>query len=235
MARIRTIKPEFFTSESIIELEPLARLFFIALWCEADREGRLAWKPKTLKYRYLPADNVNIESIADSLIEQDLIILYTHDDDDYCQVTGFDKHQVVNNRERQSSITPFNDDACVTRERGEKAEGRKERNGKEGMERKGTCDYIPFEDFWNIWPKKTAKKDAEKAWKKAKVETEAWLLIEKHLTTAYLSTEVKFIPNPATYINGQRWNDEIAPINQQQAIEPGFIEQHMSRDWADNL
>ena len=45
MARIRTIKPEFFTSEDIVALSPLARLLFIALWCEADREGRLVWKP----------------------------------------------------------------------------------------------------------------------------------------------------------------------------------------------
>ena len=42
MARIRTIKPDFFTSEDIVGLTPEARLLYIALWCEADREGRLA-------------------------------------------------------------------------------------------------------------------------------------------------------------------------------------------------
>lgn len=44
MARIRTIKPEFFTSEDIVSLSPLARLFYVSLWCEADREGRLDWR-----------------------------------------------------------------------------------------------------------------------------------------------------------------------------------------------
>jgi hypothetical protein len=43
VARIRTIKPEFFTSEDIVSLPPLTRLLYIALWCEADKEGRLAW------------------------------------------------------------------------------------------------------------------------------------------------------------------------------------------------
>jgi len=52
VARIRTIKPEFFTSEDIVSLAPLTRLLYIALWCEADKEGRLAWKPLTFKLRY---------------------------------------------------------------------------------------------------------------------------------------------------------------------------------------
>ena len=43
MARIRTIKPEFFTSDDICALSPLARLLYVGLWCEADREGRLVW------------------------------------------------------------------------------------------------------------------------------------------------------------------------------------------------
>ena len=45
MARIRTIKPEFFTSDDICALSPLARLLYVGLWCEADREGRLVWTP----------------------------------------------------------------------------------------------------------------------------------------------------------------------------------------------
>lgn len=54
MARIRAIKPDFFTSEDIVSLSPLARLLFISTWLEADREGRFVWRPKTMKLRYLP-------------------------------------------------------------------------------------------------------------------------------------------------------------------------------------
>ena len=63
MARIRTIKPEFFTSEDIVSLSPLARLLYVALWCEADKEGRLVWKPLTFKLRYLPADDCDIKAV----------------------------------------------------------------------------------------------------------------------------------------------------------------------------
>ena len=45
MARIRSIKPEFFTSDDICALSPLARLLYVGLLCEVDREGRLVWSP----------------------------------------------------------------------------------------------------------------------------------------------------------------------------------------------
>ncbi|QND94354.1 hypothetical protein SY91_01753 [Burkholderia cenocepacia] len=76
MARIRTIKPEFFTSEDIVALTPFARLLYIALWCEADREGRFAWKPATFKMRYLPADDVNIRDLCQEIVDQGLVVLY---------------------------------------------------------------------------------------------------------------------------------------------------------------
>ena len=79
MARIRTIKPEFFTSEDIVSLTPLARVFYIALWCEADRSGRLDWKPGTLKMRYLPGDDCNFSDLAFELTNAGLIVLYEVD------------------------------------------------------------------------------------------------------------------------------------------------------------
>jgi hypothetical protein len=101
MARIRTIKPEFFTSEDIVGLSPLARLLFIATWCEADKAGRLRWKPGTLKVRYLPMDSVNINELCDELINAGLIVLYG---DGYAWIPGFERHQHVNPRETVSTL-----------------------------------------------------------------------------------------------------------------------------------
>lgn len=39
MARIRTIKPEFFTDPDVAKLDPRARLLYIAMWCAADDFG----------------------------------------------------------------------------------------------------------------------------------------------------------------------------------------------------
>lgn len=68
MARIRTIKPDFFTSEDIMALSPLARLLYIGTWLEADREGRLTWKPSTLKVRYLPSDACDVKADRKSVV-----------------------------------------------------------------------------------------------------------------------------------------------------------------------
>ncbi len=116
MARIRTIKPEFFTSEDIVALQPFTRLLYIALWCEADREGRLAWRPQTFKMRYLPADNVDIAALCDELVGRGLVKLYG---DGYAFIPKFANHQNVNPRETASKLpepsTP-NNDASTTRQ-----------------------------------------------------------------------------------------------------------------------
>lgn len=103
MARIRTVKPEFFTSEQIVELSPMARLLFIATWCEADKEGRLAWKPRTFKMRYLPGDDCRIEDVCGELVKSGLVILYG---DGLAYIPNFHKHQHVNPRESASTFPP---------------------------------------------------------------------------------------------------------------------------------
>lgn len=99
MARIRTIKPEFFTSEDIVALSPLARLLYIALWCEADKEGRLPWKPMTFKLRYLPGDACDVAALCDELLARGLIVLYG---DALAYIPQFRAHQHINPREAES-------------------------------------------------------------------------------------------------------------------------------------
>ena len=101
MARIRTIKPEFFTSEDIVALSPHARLLYIALWCEADKEGRMTWKPNTFKLRYLPGDAVDIQVLATELVQSGLVVLYG---DGYAVIPKFRLHQHINPRESVSTI-----------------------------------------------------------------------------------------------------------------------------------
>jgi hypothetical protein len=139
MARIRTIKPEFFTSEDIMDLSPLARLLYIALWCEADKEGRFSWKPKAFKVRYLPSDECDVEAICSELEAARLVIIYG---DGLAVIPSFKSHQHINPREKDSAFPapsaedltrqPRVSDASVTR----REEGRKE--GREWKEGKGT-------------------------------------------------------------------------------------------------
>lgn len=151
MARIRTIKPEFFTSADIVSMSPLARLFYASLWCESDREGRLKWDVRTLKIRYFPADNCDINAMADELIEAGLIEIYQVDGKKYAQIPTFLDHQIINNREADSSLpskqdaeidAPFTRESCV---QGERKEG-KERKGRERKGKEGASE-ITFDEF----------------------------------------------------------------------------------------
>lgn len=101
MARIRTIKPEFFTSEDIVSLSAFARLLYIALWCEADKEGRFVWKPITFKLRYFPGDSLDINAICHELLDAELVVRYG---DGLAYIPGFTRHQHVNPRESASEL-----------------------------------------------------------------------------------------------------------------------------------
>lgn len=101
MARIRTIKPEFFTSDDITGLSPLARLLYIGLWCEADREGRFEWKPTAFKRRYLPDDACDIQALCQELIDARLVVRYGHG---LAYVPTFRKHQHLNGKETPSKL-----------------------------------------------------------------------------------------------------------------------------------
>lgn len=210
MSRIRTIKPEFFSSADIVALTPLSRLFYIALWCESDRDGRFVWNVKTLKLRYFPADDCDIQEMADELINACLIQIYHVDGKEYGEIPSFTRHQVINNRESESVLPPRVKDASVTRESGGLGEGRKE-----GRERKGkelaSCDSS-FADFWKSYPNKTGKGAAETAWKKIKAPADTLVLIFAALAKQKNSDQWRkdggqFIPNPATYLNQRRWED----------------------------
>jgi len=71
-----------------------------------------------------------------------------------------------------------------------------------------------FEQFWNTYPKRKAKKDALKAFVKItpseRLLNEMIISIEMSKKTEdWKKKKGKYIPLPATWINGERWNDEV--------------------------
>jgi len=70
-----------------------------------------------------------------------------------------------------------------------------------------------FERFWDIYPKKVAKQKAKDIWLQKKYDD---LLTEKiidaitqQIEVTWKHTEKKYIPNATTWLNQQRWEDEI--------------------------
>jgi len=108
MARIRTIKPEFFRHGGLFDAEqetglPL-RLAFAGLWTACDKEGRFLWRPRELKLDCLPHDGIDFSRVLDALRTRGFIEKYSVEGVDYGFVPSWHRHQAVNNRETPSSL-----------------------------------------------------------------------------------------------------------------------------------
>ncbi len=98
MARIRSIKPEFWSSEQVMECSPMARLLFIGLWNFCDDGGNHVASAKTVKAEIFPGDDISstdVQGMLDELSSNSLIAFYTNGDKQYLHVTGWKKHQKI--------------------------------------------------------------------------------------------------------------------------------------------
>lgn len=104
MSRSRNIKPGFFKNDQLAECEPLARILFAGLWCEADREGRLEDRPKKIKAACLPYDECDCDDLLNQLSAGGFIVRYVVDGKGIIQVSEFAKHQNPHVKEAASSL-----------------------------------------------------------------------------------------------------------------------------------
>ncbi len=98
MARIRCVKPEFWTSEQVISCSQLARLAFIGLWSFCDDNGVHAASYVRLKAEVFPGDSISIDEIKhliSELINNNLLREYSVDEKSYWIVTGWKQHQRI--------------------------------------------------------------------------------------------------------------------------------------------
>jgi len=95
-----------------------------------------------------------------------------------------------------------------------------EQIGKEKEKEKEKESYIPpnpqgeadFERFWQAYPKKVGKKSARKAFVRAKMPVGPLVTaIERQKCSDQWSRDNgQYIPNPATWLNQGRWEDELS-------------------------
>ena len=215
MSRIRTIKPDFFTSEDICALSPWARLLYIATWLEADREGRLRFRPGSWRLRYFPSDPVDMDAVTAELVERGLLRPYG---DGLAVIPAFTTHQVINGREAPSTLAEPPDqiiDAWGTRAHGnslctrstERTAAKSSKSSK-ALE----ADDPLFDRFWSIYPRRVARQAAIKAWRQinpdqALTETICEAVARQSRRESWQRDNGIFIPHAATWIRGRRWED----------------------------
>ncbi|MHC1744869.1 MAG: hypothetical protein AB9873_17830 [Syntrophobacteraceae bacterium] len=87
--RARSIKPGFFRNADLLECDPLTRILFAGLWCLADREGRLADRPRQIKIEVLPCDECDVDRMLAELQKRGFIVRYESGGARFIQVINF--------------------------------------------------------------------------------------------------------------------------------------------------
>lgn len=103
MARIRTVKPEFFTSKSMSSVSPYARLLAVALMQRADKDGRMTWLTMQVHADSFPHEpDVDVEALAEELEGIGYLVRYEVDGKDYAEIPKFSEHQRITGKEAGS-------------------------------------------------------------------------------------------------------------------------------------
>jgi hypothetical protein len=228
MARIRTIKPEFWLNEELASVSEPARLVAIGLLNLADDEGWFKAHSRLVESALFPFSepSVSIHECLTQLSSIGYIATYIGTDSkQYGHVVKFDEHQRVN-RPSPSKIGPL----IVFSEQSVSNHGAltagKERKGKEqgkegnGKEMKIVKESIScgFERFWLAGMTKQNKQGALKSFTKQHKESKQ----EIEIFTDYLINDVQQRlsagvfgfdkMHPTTYLNQQRWHDDIVKL-----------------------
>jgi hypothetical protein len=230
--KIRGVKPEFWTDDDICELSAFARLLFIGMWNFACDNGHLQDKPKQIKRRVLPSDDVNCTELiaeieAAGLIERSdgwitVTHLTEHQKPDIRYFTTCDKEgcedppEKVSQREARRAHggrTTGARRAHTVRTAGAHVDGDGDGDGDNSCASDDTQDR--FEEFWNTYGKKVDRKKAEQKYKLAlkKPGVTADLLISS--ARSYVEFQQRegkhpqFTKDPTTWLNGECWNNEL--------------------------
>jgi hypothetical protein len=244
--RIRSIKPEFWTSEDVAALDWDTRLIFIGLWSYVDDNGVGRDVEKLIVADLFPLEDDPRDTLArvsralQRLAQGGQITRYTAGGKPYLHVTAWDRHQKIDHPAKNPRYPdPTRADAppdpdprdtlASPREGVAPGEGEKGRRG-EGEKTPAlttaatvaegaalvlvTADAVTvseptFEDFWAAYPKKRDRADALKAWPKAIKKVPASVIVEaaKRLRDDPNLPELTYVPNGATWLNGEKWNN----------------------------
>ncbi|WP_426664077.1 hypothetical protein [Rhodanobacter aciditrophus] len=239
MPRARNIKPGFFKNDALAECNPLARILFVGLWCEADREGRLEDRPKRLKAEYLPYDQCDIGALLDELEQHAFVVRYVVGGVGYIAIPNFTKHQNPHVREPASLIPAPGEhganhggaqnphSASTVQEQAAHSSGPadspslipdspSQRKTLAQIAERSTDPAANLERFWSAYPRHVGKRAAVKALTKLRPD-EALMgvmlaaLAKQRQSDQWQRDGGRYIPHAATWLNGRRWEDEAEP------------------------
>jgi len=231
VARIRSIKPEFWSDRRLSRLSRDARLLYIGLWNHADEHARLLGDVRLIKGAVFPYDDdLDTEAVARLLAELTAmrrVVAYEADGDPYLYLPTLGAHQRLEPRKVPSrlpeppelgqlglfgadgadSFAPRADSFALARAV-QVAGSREHVAGMRGADTSAR-GADGFAEFWAAYPRKVAKGAAGKAWAKAvKLASPEVIIAAASAYAADPQRNPQYTKHPATWLNGQCWSDE---------------------------
>jgi hypothetical protein len=247
MARIRTIKPEFWDSPSTARASLRARLFFIAMWNWADDWGIGTANARQLIGFAFPNDadvtDADFPRLCAEVEDCFDVVFYEASGRPYYAIPSWEAHQ--RNERRAKSRNPNPDQGkrfthgTSAPTHGDSGTGTGEQRNR-GTEEPGTktlahprseTEPNRFDEFWDTYSHKVGRKKAEAAYRAAvrKPSVTDDLLIAA--AAAYITWQMSegkhptFTKHPATWLTGEHWRDERPAHRPAQATR---MQEHLS-------
>lgn len=118
---------------------------------------------------------------------------------------GFFEKPLASASTKQADASAVQADAseCLTRERGDTDTEEKDIS-------------IKFDSWWSVYPRRVGKGQARKAFATALGKTDLQTLIDgaKRYAASREGEDAKFTAHPATWLNGERWADDLAAVSE---------------------
>lgn len=205
------------------KLGEFAQVLFPLLVANADDFGRQSGDAFTVKHAVFPTSARKESDFSEALKgmhDAGLVRWYEVDSQQVVQIVDFDEHQPGLSRRTSSKFpeVPVNFTAIHSEL------NRTEQKGTEQKRTALTRGDDEFTAFWESYPKKKSRSDAEKAWRKLAPSPELVqrivdVVAVQRESPEWLKDDGQFIPYPATFLNKRRWEDsETELLEPKQAV-----------------
>ena len=214
----RIIKESICSSEKLNQLSDFEFRLWVGLITYVDDAGRGDARPAIIKGRIFPLreriTSKEIESALNHMAVIGCIALYEVDGKPYLWFPTWKVHQRVRDCRPKYPEPPERGELpqvaadCGSRAR----ESNPIQSESESESNPNTSRASAFDAFWSAYPKKVGKGAAEKSF--SKLSTALLPQMLSAIDTQKKSDQWKkdngqFIPNPATWLNQRRWEDEL--------------------------
>ena len=244
----RILKESICTSDNIDQLSAFQETVFYRLIVNCDDYGRFDGRPKIIASKLFPLKDIRSNQIEDALralTSAELVTLYMVDGKPFLQMNTWDRHQTIrakkskypspdegvkasanNCKQMQAdankcSRNPIQSESNPNPIRDIRADAQSARTGERN-----------FDKLWSVYPRHEGKQAALKAFEKINPDDE---LLERMINAIMAQkksaqwADPQFIPHPATWLNGHRWEDE--PTKAAPQSKRVLAQQYEQREW----